>query len=365
MTAKPKILVLSNYNDYHSVRPEAEIFLSLHMRGYDVTIMTFGESAYAEKFRDAGMKVIDHHPLGKYERKSIKFVRAELIKGKYDVLHLFNNKAIFNGLRAAKRLPVRVVVYRGTSLNFEWYNPFNYLKHLSPSIDYVICNSEGVAKQYRKHKFFDSKKVSIVNKGHELDWYDDVKSIDLRAEYSIPETTPIFILAANDRTVKGVKYLCEAVNLLPNDTDFKLFLVGDGLDAEKYSSILASGKHSDKVIATGPRADALSYIAGADIFVLPSIGGESLTKSVMESMSLGKCPIITNIAGNMELVAHEVNGLVVPIKNAEKLVEAILQLCNNRELIRKYGLASKQKITKDLSHENTVVGYEKFYEQIM
>lgn len=364
MAKFPKILVVSNYNDYHSVRPEAEIFLSLVRKGYDVTIMTYGGSKYAQRFVEAGISVINHHPSKKYDPESIRLIRKVLIEGKHDVLHLYNNKAITNGLIAAKRLPITKIGYRGSTLNFQWFNPYNYLKHLNPSLDYVICNSAGVANCFRKHPFFNSEKAVVINKGHELSWYADVQPLDLRVKYDILKGTPIFILVATDRTMKGVKYLCEAVNLLPSDVQFKLFLIGGGMDSKKYDKLLSKGKHGGDVIRLAHTDQALSFVAGADVFVLPSIKGESITKAVLESMSLGKCPLITDIPGNVELVHHEKNGIIVSKANAQELADAIITLCKDQDLIKTYGEAAKQHIANRLSHQQTVEGYMALYERI-
>lgn len=361
---KVKILVVSDYTNYHSVRPEAEIFLSLRKRGYDITIMTYDGSQYSDKFKAAGIKVINHHPTKRYQRSSILAIRQELKVGNYDVIHLYNNKSIINGLIAAKWFKVKTIGYRGSTLNFSWYNIFNYFKHLSPSLDYVICNSQGVYDKYLEHPFFKSEKAIMINKGHDTDWYSEIQSINLHKKYNIANETPIFILVAKDRTMKGVKYLCQAINLLPESSDFRFFLIGGGMDAKKYSDILMRGKHIDKVHIQSHNPDALRYVAGADVFVLPSIKGESITKAVLEAMSLGKCPIITDISGNTELVHDKVNGLVVNSADPQALATAMQKVMINPKIIKKYGTASKQKIQDDLNHEDTVTAYERLYEGI-
>jgi len=360
-----KILVVSNYNEFHSVRPEAEIFISLAKRGHNITIMTFGGSRYADLFSLNNIRVIDHHPNKKYQPGSIKIIRQELVKGQYEFLHLYNNKSLTNGLRAAKGLPVKVIGYRGSDLNFAWFNPFNYFKHLSPRLDKVICNSIGVALRYRSHPFFDGKKAVVINKGHNLMWYENVKSVNIRQIHNLNSEQVIFILVANDRTMKGVKYLLEGVNLLPPKSNFCLFLIGNGMDTKKYKKIISSGPHRDKIFALGFNSEALSYVAGSDVFVLPSIKGESITKAVLEAMSLGKCPLITDIPGNKELVEHQKNGLVVSSKSGKSISKAMLHLIQNPKEIKKWGKASQDLIRTSLSHQKTVGEYEELYQKLI
>jgi hypothetical protein len=120
-----KILVISDYRATVSVRPEAEAMIGLKTEfNYDITIMTFGDAPYVKRFKEAGIRVIDFHPIKKFSWKYIRTIRNELKEGDYDVLQLFNNKALINGQLSAIGLPVKVVAYRGYTGNIHWAGPF-------------------------------------------------------------------------------------------------------------------------------------------------------------------------------------------------------------------------------------------------
>lgn len=358
------ILVVSNYNDYHSVRPEGEIFISLAARGHHVTVFTYADSTYAQRLQGAGIRVIDHHPSKKYDRSSIKLIREELLSGTYDFMHLYNNKALSNGLLAARGLPVKVIGYRGSTLNFAWYTLENYLKHLSPRLDCVICNSSGVRDLYTKHPFFDSDKAVTINKGHDLDWYADVDPFDVRKELGIGRQTTILTMVATDRSMKGVKYLCKAMHHLPAALDFRLLLIGKGMDSLKYQRIIARSPHQEKVIVQGHNPAALRWVAGSDVFVLSSVAGESITKAVLEAMSLGVCPVITDIPGNVELVDHRVNGLIMKAADPHHMAETIVEIVSSVDARTQYGQASRERIRTVLCHRQTVNAYEELYRDL-
>ena len=59
------------------------------------------------------------------------------------------------------------MLYRGYAGNLEWWKPSSYLKHLSPRVDAIMCNSYGV-EQYFQKQFFQKKKAITINKGHGL-----------------------------------------------------------------------------------------------------------------------------------------------------------------------------------------------------
>lgn len=113
-----KILVISNWNHFVATRPEAEEFLALDRKEFEVTVMTYKGSVYADIFEQRGYRVIDFQPESKFDRRGIAFIRNELIAGKYDILQLFTSKAITAGIFAARGLPVKVVLYRGYTVTF-------------------------------------------------------------------------------------------------------------------------------------------------------------------------------------------------------------------------------------------------------
>lgn len=155
-----KVLVISSYEDvFNAVRPEGEIFIGLQKMGeVEIEVMTQGHTEYAQRFREAGIKVIDFQPKKKFDKTTVQFIRQILIEGKHQILHLFNNKAIVNGIRAAWDLPVKVVTYRGYLGNMEWYNPASYLTHLNPRIDKITAVSDAIRDDLRRQRWWSSRK---------------------------------------------------------------------------------------------------------------------------------------------------------------------------------------------------------------
>ncbi|MGB5210643.1 MAG: glycosyltransferase, partial [Gammaproteobacteria bacterium] len=141
--------ITSHEDSLSSIRPEAETLLGLARAGVECAIMTQGSSAYREPMEQEGIRVIDYVPKHKFDREAVNFIRGELVAGKHDILHLFNNKAIANGIMAARKLPVKVISYRGQTGNVHRYDPVCWLTHLSPRIDRVIAVANAVRDDLR------------------------------------------------------------------------------------------------------------------------------------------------------------------------------------------------------------------------
>ena len=359
-----KLLVISNYRSMTKVNPEAEIFISLQAVGHEVTICTFPNSDYTPRFEASGIKVIPWHPEQKGNRKEIQKVRSIIDQEQADCLFLFNSKAIITGIQASIGKDVKVLLYRGYSANIHWWDPFAYTKFLHPRVDKIICNSIGVQKHIQRNQLFRKDVTITIHKGHKLEWYDKI-SAHPRDLLPVNKDSVVFSCVANDRRMKGMKYLMEAINLLPEKSTAEFLLIGNDLDQPKYTQKLRTKRSRDRVHFLGFRKDALKYVAASDAFVLASIKGESITKAVLEAMGLGIPPVITDIEGNVELVEPNHNGFVVRSKDALSLKEGIMKMNQCTEEQRgTMGQACREKIAIELSHEKTVKYYDRLIDQL-
>ncbi len=360
-----KILVISNYRETVSVRPEAELFIGLKKAGVEVEIMTYGDAEYVEKFRAVGIKVIDFHPEKKLDRKEIKRIREELVNGQHDILHLFNSKAIINGIQAAKKLPVKIVLYRGYTGNVHWYDPTAYFKYLHPRVDKIWCIAKSIENYIKNQLFFNKDKPITINKGHDLNWYKDIGAINRNKLVDIPTNSFWVINVANNRTMKGIPYLLNAMKYVPPELPVHLILVGNKLDNIKNIELIKNSPNKNKIHFLGYRTDVLHIVKASDVFVLSSIKGEATTKAVIEAMSLETAPVITDIAGNKGLVKNNECGIVVPPRNSKAIADAILKLYHDHHLCKRLGENAKAHIAENFNIETTILKTKELYESLL
>jgi L-malate glycosyltransferase len=362
---KAKVLVISNYQPTHTMRPEIEIFIGLAKLGYEVHVMSGGKTGYETEFAENGIKHIDFHPQKKGSKTEIAFVRSYLQEQNIDILQLFNNKAILAGIPASKGLKVKVVLYRGYTGNVAWWDPISYTKFLHPRVDKIVCNSIGVEKYFHKQLFFDKTKTVTINKGHRAHWYSSTEPVDIRKELGLPADAFVMAITANDRRMKGIKYLLAAMQILPPSIKAHLLLIGQGLEKKAYLRQISNCPAPERVHILGYRSDALGIVASSNIFVLSSIKGESITKSVIEAMSLSVAPLITDIAGNTELVENGHSGIVVPARNPAALAAAVEDMYSSPELVAKLGANASLRIRNVLTTERTIEEYDIMYRNLM
>ncbi len=358
-----RVLVISDYRDTGSVRPEAELFIGLAKLGVEVTIMTYGNADYVPKFKAAGIKVIDFHPEKKFDKKEIGFVRKELKKGGHHVMHLFNGKAIVTGLQAAKGLKVKVVLYRGYTGNIHWYDPSAYFKYLSPRVDRVFCISDATRDLIKRNRIFGKDKPVTIHKGHDLGWYEGIEPADL-SELNLPGDAFVVTNVCNARPMKGIPYLLKSSYFIPENLPVHYVLVGRNLDTPENRKILDSSPNKNKVHFTGFRKDVLRIVKASDAFVLSSLYGEATTKAVIEAMSLGICPLITDIPGNRGLVIDGECGLVFPSRDPKAIAEAILEVYHDPEKRNLLAENARKQIETQWNIKDTILNTRALYEEL-
>ena len=348
-----RVLTISDYRDTLAVRPEAEQMIRLAKSGVELEIITYPDTEYENFFREAGIVVHLTHPTKKYDRTFIRYLGDLTHKNKYQIFYLFNSQAIINGLMAAKKLPVKVLLYRGYTGNIHWYDPTAYLKYLHPRVDKIVCLAQSIKEYLGQQPFFNPRKAVTINKGHDPIWYQNIDASDL-TELGVPEHRFVIACMGNARPFKGIKYLLKATEHLDSMADLYLLLIGRNMAKGSLGRLIEISPMRDRIITTGWRSDVLSLLAAVDVFILPSIGGEATTKSLIEAMSMGCAPIITNISGNRDLVVSGKNGLVVPPKNPRAIAQAIKTLYDDQHLVEEYGKNAQEHIAENFHIDRTV-----------
>ncbi|MBT8132509.1 MAG: glycosyltransferase family 4 protein [Gammaproteobacteria bacterium] len=323
------------------------MIIGLKDRGVDVEVMTHADCEYARRMQSKGIVVHDYVPERKFSASAIKKIRSVLKTGRHDIVQLFNNKAIVAGARAARGLPVKVVTYRGQTGNISRFDPVCYLTHLSPRVDAIVCVANAVRDSLRR-ELRNPEKALTIYKGHDADWYRDVRPLEL-SELGVPPSAFTVVCVANDRPRKGIPVLIEAARQLPPELPIHFALIGSGMDSQQIRKKIGDENLQARCHRFGYRDDVLQIVSACDVAVLPAIKREGLPKTVIEAMVLGVPPIVTATGGSPELVEHGRCGLVVTPGDPDSLAAAILDLYQNSERRQAMGAAARARIAENFT----------------
>jgi glycosyltransferase involved in cell wall biosynthesis len=340
------------------------MFVGLKNAGVDVAVVC-PPGGPREWLAENGVRVLEVPLRKQLDRDAVRRLRAELAQGRYDVLHLFSNKALQNGLAASRGLPVKIVAYRGIVGNVSFFSPVSWLRFLNPRIDRIVCVANAVRDYFLEMRpaflRLPPERLVTIYKGHSLDWYRDAPA-DLTT-VGLPLGAFAIACVANYRPRKGIEVLVDAFGELPDAAH--LLLIGGGMDALRLRRRIAASSAAARIHVLGYRADAPALTAACRVFVLPSTKREGLSRSLIEAMAYGVAPVVTDCGGSPELVVDGVSGLVVPVADARALAAAVRRLYDQPELRARLGRAARERIRTSFRIEDTIARTLEVYRSLV
>lgn len=336
-------------------RPTIATICGLRARGVDVRASCPPKPEARALLAAAGVPLVDFEITERFDRAGIRRLRQELIDGRYDLLHVFGNRGLQNGVIALRGLSTRLVAYRGRVGNVSFLDPFSWLRYLNPRIDRVICVSDAVRDYFlaMRPAFLRARPDKFVRiyKGHDLAWYAGPPAD--RAGLGLAADAFVVASVANYRPHKGIDELVESMRHLPPDCPAELLLVGK-MDSPELDRRIASLPAPERVHRVGYRNDAPAIAAASDVFVLPTTIPEGLPRSVIEAMATERACIVTDFGGQAELVVHGNSGLQVPPGDPVAIADAIVRLHRDPALRQRIGRAARERIAKYFDVAQTV-----------
>jgi len=246
-----------------------------------------------------------------------------------DVIFLHSSSYILPVKRALLFMPRKIkVVVRETQAN----HLKTKLNWLGLSIALLTANKVVfLSTEYRdavKKKlafFFSDKRTAVIPNGIDLDLYKPaVKTehvsvnIGMQSRLSSNKDHPTLIMAFT-KIVKA--YTGKTI---------KLFIAGDGVCRPQLEALVNGLGIENAVTFTGMVEETAlpAFINSLDIYVHATFG-ETMSTAIMQVMACAKPIIASDVLGVDNMIINNETGLLVPLKNADALSEAMQKLINN------------------------------------
>lgn len=133
---------------------------------------------------------------------------------------------------------------------------------------------------------------------------------------------------------KGVLELLEAISLIRLEHRFRLTFVGGGTLEKKIAERAKQYGWSDEIVIAGWKqpCEVIQILDEADVFVLPS-HAEGFPNALLEAMARGLPAICTEVGGISDSLYHDINGFLIPPRNAMALADAMSRYLMDPSLI--------------------------------
>ena len=330
--------------------------------GYDVTVITrVGE--LKKTLINEGVNVInlDFVRSSRWPIKDLKilFKLVKLLRMQQpDIIHNVSMKIILLGTIAGLTSRAKTIINAFTGLGYVFSSQELHARVLRL---FLVPILRVLLKNKKCHAIFQNpddmelfftldmieKNKSVLIKGSGVDINEFAQSND-------DNVIPVVMLASRMLWDKGIGEFVEAAKLAAkNNLNAKFVLVGD-VDRQNPMSIPTNTLNhwSDEGYITwlGHSNDMPTILKSSSIVCLPSYR-EGLPKVLLEAAATGRPLVATDVPGCREIVINGENGILVKLKDAGSLYEAIKELVSDDEMRRLMGQSSRDLVEAKLSTE--------------
>lgn len=374
-----KILIVINV-DWFFISHRLPIALAAKENGYEIHIAT-GLTDRLDILQSYGFIV---HPLN-IDRSStgikntistfLEIWRAyKLIRP--NLVHLVTIKPVILGGIAARLAGVPAVVAAVSGLGFVFvaqgakaalrrgFVGLLYRIALGhPNLRVIFQNDNDKTSLVNLARISEEKTSMIRGSGVDLSQYIVVPH---------PQGNPVVLMAARLLLDKGVREFVQAARLLRQRHDnfgkkARFILVGD-LDPANPTSLTAlelqQWVEEGLVEHWGHRTDMPVVLSAANIVVLPSYYGEGLPKVLIEAAACGRAVVTTDHPGCRDAIEAGNSGVLVPVRDAKALAQAIQALLDDSERCVTMGLAGRKLAERAFDVRQVVAEHLRIYDEL-
>ena len=374
-----KILIVSNCTWYlYNFRKE--LLNDLKKKGYDLILISPLDEYYLyisrlfSKKENLFLVRSSENPI--LEIITILNLVYLYIKYKPDLVHHFTIKPCIYGGIISRLLGIKNTINHITGLGPSFYSNRIKIKYinqiLKPFYKFAFNNCKNnivnIFHNNSDKKTFIKQSITkkentktIEGSGVDIDYYKNEFSGNFNKEIKI-------LFPARIIKEKGIIELINACNDLWN-SNYRFTLIIAGLVDKQNRSYLKNKhfefiKNNPNIKYLGKCNNMRDIYKTIDIVILPS-WREGLSKSLLESAAMSLPIITTNVPGCNDIITNEYSGLLVPVRDKEKLKSAIKKYLHNPELAIKYGMNARKKVTKKYTVEIINNQILKVYDDIL
>ena len=181
----------------------------------------------------------------------------------------------------------------------------------------------------------------------------------------LKDKKPKVLFASRLLYSKGIKEFIEASSFVKECE----FLVAGNIDPGNPQSITKKDLNlfikNYPIKYLGFKKNIINTISSSSIIVLPSYYREGLPKILIEAAACGRAIITTDNVGCRDAVINDKTGILIPIKNTQKLVQAIKYLLKDKKYLTKMGKRGRKFAKENFDISIIVDKHLKIYEELI
>lgn len=323
---------------------------------------------YLGRFAEGLAEHAELHLAGRQPRYSMIWpgrLAAQIRELRPDVIHTHSGVWYKTSLAAKlAKVPRLIHTDHGRPSPDPWlYRMLDGLASRRTSV--VAAVSEVLALQLEDTVVRGSCRIEVVPNGVDTDLFcPQADTHVLRKELGLAPDVPIIGSIGRLEAIKGYEIMIQAFAHLRDrcgdGPQPVLVVAGDGSERSRLDSMIASHGLTESVHLLGWRDDVHDLHSAFALFTMSS-HSEGTSVSLLEAMSAGLCPVVTDVGGNRAVMGEDLSHRLVPPDDPAALAGAWRGAIHDGANRRVDAQAARNRVETCFSIEAMVRAYERLY----
>jgi glycosyltransferase involved in cell wall biosynthesis len=356
--------IVNNLNYGGMERLVAELVRRTNPERFDLHVLALGYIGHFGEGLDnlAALYVAD--PMPSWSMLYPRGLARQLARICPDVAHLHSGVLYKASLAASMAgVPYQIYTDHGRQSPDPWTHRM-IDKRAAHRVDAIVAVSDRL-KQHLISFMPDASRISVIPNGVDTEHYipreDDC---DFRSEIGIASDVPVIGSVGRLEPIKGYGVMIEAFRRLHAGWTMSpkpvLVLVGDGSERSVLEQSASRLGVADYIHFVGWRSDIERITRAFTLFSMSS-HSEGTSVSLLEAMSSGLCPVVTNVGGNAAVLGAGLQHRLVGASDPDALALALSTGLLDRALRERDAIAARGRVVQEFGLDAMVGKYEALY----
>lgn len=237
-------------------------------------------------------------------------------------------------------------------------------------VDRFVAVGRAVAASRIRRERFPRNRVTVIPNGirppgeKELESKSTARE-ELLRELDLPaDAGPLLLMVGNLRPMKGHAEALEALaRLIPEFPRIRLVVVGRDVADGRHARRARELGCDDHVVWAGYRENTCPFLAGADLFLMPSYW-EGCPTALLEAMGWELPIVASRIGGIAEVARADREAVLVAPRDGAALAEGVARLLREPVHARELAAAARRRLLDRYTLDRMVERHERLYRDL-
>ncbi len=233
--------------------------------------------------------------------------------------------------------------------------------------DAIVAVSEPLRDHLARRVVPDPSRLRVITNGVDTSLHRPREDDGcVRRSLGIPAEAPVLGSVGRLEPIKGYDVMLEAFRLLraqwTGSAPPHLVIGGEGSERVRLQTLVDAAGLGTHLHLLGWRDDIHDLHAAFTLFTMSS-RSEGTSVSLLEAMSAGLCPVVTDVGGNANVLGPSLRHRLVPSEDPAALAGAWRKALEQSEALAADARAARARVEEAFGLETMVRAYEALYRE--